>query len=273
MNDERILHLVSDSTGETAGKVIRACLVQFEHAVVREYSWSFVRTKAQLDDVIKEIQKNPGFVLFTLVEEELRQTMFQFCRENALPHVSMLDPILLVLENYLGVPMRAQPGRQHRLDADYFRRIEAVDFAVNHDDGQGTQDLARADVVLVGCSRMSKTPTCIYLAYRGIKAANIPFVPEIPLPDILLECSRLGKPLIVGLTQDAGHLINIRRSRLSGLGANMVADYVEPEQVKAELLAARRLFTANNWPVIDVTRRSIEETAAMIMQLLHKEQG
>lgn len=272
MSDERILHLVSDSTGETASKVIRACLVQFEHAVVREYLWSFIRTAAQLDDVIAEIRKNPGFVLFTLVEEELRQRMFRACREMNLPHVSMLDPILMVLEGHLGVPMRALPGRQHVMDADYFRRMEAVEFAVNHDDGQGGKNLGQADVILLGCSRMSKTPTCIYLAYRGVRAANIPLVPGMALPEQLDEFTRLGRPLIVGLTQDPDQLVNIRRNRMQYLNPGSATDYIDPEAVRDEVLTARRLFAANNWPVIDVTRRSIEETAAMIMQLLYREQ-
>jgi len=165
----------------------------------------------------------------------------------------------------VGLESQSQPGRQHILDADYFRRIEAMEYALQHDDGQATWNLAEADVILIGVSRCSKTPTCLYLANRGIKAANIPLVPGVPLPDGLEQQT---KALIVGLTNDPTHLVQLRRTRLQELNEVRVTDYIDLERVRDEVTQARRLFSRHGWPVIDVSRRAIEETAAEIIGLL-----
>lgn len=264
------LHLVSDATGETVHSVARACFVQFEGIEPVEHHWPLVRTTGQIDKILKSVEANPGVVLFTIVKEELRSALEAGCGKLHVPCISVLDPVIHALAAYLGLQSRGQSGRQHVLDAEYFERIDAMTFTLNHDDGQSVHDLRDADVVLVGVSRTSKTPTCIYLANRGLKAANVPVVPDIPLPRELGDLDAEGGPLIVGLTKDAKHLIQIRRNRLRLLEQDSNTDYVDPDTVRDEVASARRLFTERNWPVIDVTRRSIEETAATIMQILDR---
>jgi [pyruvate, water dikinase]-phosphate phosphotransferase / [pyruvate, water dikinase] kinase len=258
------IHLVSDSTGETVHNVVRACLVQFEGIDIVEHMWPLVRTKGQLDKALEGVAKQPGLVLFTVVDKTLRTALTNGLRKLKVPHTAVLDPIMGALANYLGLQSRNQPGRQHELDAEYFSRIDAMQFVLAHDDGQATWDLDHADVVLVGVSRTSKTPTCIYLANRGIKAANVPLVPGAAVPQELIDARH---PLIVGLTKDPVSLVQIRRNRLRTLQESEDTDYTDIEIVKKELAAARRLFSQHDWPTIDVTRRSIEETAAAILQL------
>jgi [pyruvate, water dikinase]-phosphate phosphotransferase / [pyruvate, water dikinase] kinase len=267
------LHLVSDSTGETVHSVARACLVQFDETQAIEHVWSMVRTRAQIERVIAGVEANPGVVLFTMVNEALRQILQDGCRRLLVPAIPVLDPVIGALGSYLGLESRGMPGKQHLLDNEYFARIDAMTFAINHDDGQSSWGIDDADVCLVGVSRTSKTPTCIYLANRGIKAANVPFVPGVPLPP---ELDGLKRPLIVGLTNDPERLIQIRRNRLTMLNQSQAADrttYTDLEAVRSEVAQARRLFAERHWPVIDVTRRSIEETAAAILKLLARRQG
>ena len=264
------LHLVSDATGETINSVARACVIQFDQVRPIEHFWNLVRTERQLELVLDAIRSNPGLVMFTLVDEGLRRKLQDFCREMQVPCIPVLDPLINALAAYLGLESQRQPGRQHALDAEYFGRMDAMDFALSHDDGQSGWDLHEADVVLLGVSRTSKTPTCIYLANRGVKAANIPIVPGCPLPP---ELAKLTRPMIVGLTKDPDRLIQIRRNRLKLLNQGETSTYVDPEVVRAEVTEARRMFSRNGWPVIDVTRRSIEETAAEIMMLLARRQG
>ncbi len=264
------LHLVSDATGDTVHSVARACLVQFEGAEAIEHIWSMVRTRIQVERVVAGVQANPGVVLYTLVNETLRAPLVEGCRKLQVPAIPVLDPVIGTLATYLGRQSRGLPGQQHLLDTEYFQRIDAMTFALNHDDGQSAWGLDQADVVLVGVSRTSKTPTCIYLANRGIKAANVPVVPEMTLPPELFTATR---PLIVGLTNDPERLIQVRRNRLSMLHHDERTDYTDMEAVREEVTAARRLFAEHHWPVIDVTRRSIEETAAAILKLIARRQG
>ncbi|HEY3911175.1 MAG TPA: pyruvate, water dikinase regulatory protein [Stellaceae bacterium] len=264
------LHLVSDSTGETVHSMARACLVQFDDAQAVEHVWSMVRTRSQIDRVIVGVEANPGVVLFTLVSDALRQLLQQGCRRLQVPAIPVLDPVIGALASYLHREARGVPGKQHLLDSDYFARIDAMTFALNHDDGQSSWGLDDADVCLVGVSRTSKTPTCLYLANRGVKAANVPFVPGVPLPPELLGARR---PLIVGLTNDPERLIQLRRNRLSMLHHDETTDYTDIEAVRAEVREARRIFADRHWQVIDVTRRSIEETAAAILKLLARRHG
>jgi regulator of PEP synthase PpsR (kinase-PPPase family) len=266
------LHLVSDSTGETVHSVARACLVQFEEAEAVEHIWSMVRTKMQMERVIHGIEANPGVVLFTLVDEGLRAVLQEGCRKLQMAAIPVLDPVLAVLASRLGRKSRGLPGQQHLLDSDYFRRIDAMTFALAHDDGQSAWGLKDADVVLVGVSRTSKTPTCMYLANRGIKAANVPIVPGTPLPNELFS---LTGPLVVGLTNDPERLVQLRQNRLQLLHQehDRPTEYTDSSAVREEVQKARRLFTERHWPVIDVTRRSIEETAAAILRLLARRHG
>ncbi|MGH6931588.1 MAG: pyruvate, water dikinase regulatory protein [Dongiaceae bacterium] len=261
------LHLVSDATGETINSVARACLVQFEGIEPTEHVWALIRTPSQMQKAIIGIAANPGPVLFTMVNEQLRGLLQDGCRKLQLPCIPVLDPVIGALGNYLGMQSRGLPGRQHELDAEYFSRIDAMSFALSHDDGQSSHSYDEADVILIGVSRTSKTPTCIYLANRGIKAANVPVVPGCPLPS---ELTQVRKPLIVGLTKDATQLVQVRRNRLNMLSHAEDTDYVDPEVVRQEVAMARRLCTQHGWPVIDVSRRSIEETAATIIQLLSR---
>jgi [pyruvate, water dikinase]-phosphate phosphotransferase / [pyruvate, water dikinase] kinase len=261
------LHLVSDSTGETVGLVARACLAQFENIEATEHLWNMIRSEDQARDVIAAIKEHPGFVLYTIVNEDTRNILEEGCRRLQVPCIAILDPIIGELGAHLGAEVHAQPGRQHVMDAEYFSRIEAMHFVLSHDDGQSTRDLDDADVVLLGVSRTSKTPTSIYLANRGIKTANIPIVPGVALPDELFSANG---PLIVGLTKDPKRLVEIRRQRLRLLDQDEETDYVDLEKVSNEINEARRLFTKHNWPVINVSRKSIEETAATIIQLYNR---
>jgi [pyruvate, water dikinase]-phosphate phosphotransferase / [pyruvate, water dikinase] kinase len=273
MSGHRVnLHLVSDATGETLNAIARATTVQFEHADIVYHRWSLIRTRFQLHRVLEGVEHEPGPVLSTLVDRAMRDELETTCRRLNVPVVNVLDPVMNLLQEYIGEQAAARPGRQYVLNADYFRRIDAMHYVLAHDDGQAQPGIAEADVVLVGVSRSSKTPTCFYLANRGIKAANIPLVPNLPEPPGLetVQCP------VIGLTLEAEALIEIRRHRLRLIGAaNSAAivrqnstDYVDEEAVKAELIWARRLCTRRGWPVIDVTRRSIEETAATVLQLM-----
>ena len=261
------IHLVSDSTGETVSTAARASLVQFEKVETTEHVWPMVRGRNQVQEVVAGIEAHPGFVLYTLVDPETRKILEDGCRRLQVPSISMLDPIVTALGAYLGAEVHARPGRQHIMDADYFDRIEAMHFVLSHDDGQSTRDLEQADVVLLGVSRTSKTPTSIYLANRGIKTANIPIVPGSELPEELFTANG---PLIIGLTKDPKRLVEIRRQRLRILDQDEETDYVNLDIVSKEINDARRLFTKHDWPVINVSRKSIEETAATIIQLYNR---
>jgi [pyruvate, water dikinase]-phosphate phosphotransferase / [pyruvate, water dikinase] kinase len=262
------LHLVSDSTGETVSHVARASLVQFGDIHIEEHLWSMVRSDRQVEDILKDIAKKPGFVLYTLVDAHIQDPLVRGCKDLNIPCVSVLNPIVENLRQYLGQEGSPRPGGQHVLDAEYFDRIAAMDFVLSHDDGQSAQTLNEADVILIGVSRTSKTPTCIYLGNRGIKAANVPLVPGVGLPPELLE---VDKPLIVGITKDPRRLVEIRRQRLKILNQDENTDYVNLDMVSQEINDARRLFSKYDWPVINVSRKSIEETSATVIQLLNRQ--
>lgn len=257
------MHLVSDATGETVNSVARACLVQFAGIEPIEHNWTLIRTKGQMTKVLRGIEQYPGAVLFTIVNDELRNVLVEGCRTLAVPCIPVLDPVIHALAAYLKVEISGRPGLQHALDAEYFDRMDAMNYALTHDDGQAGAELNQADIVLIGVSRTSKTPTCIYLANRGIKAANVPIVPGCPLPNELLN---LTKPLVVGLTKDPARLVQLRRNRLRMISeSGQDSDYTDLESVREEVAMARRLCGKHGWLMIDVTRRSIEETAATIM--------
>ena len=261
------LHLLSDSTGETLEMIAKACLSQFDEVETIKHFWPMVRSEGHLDRVIDEIERRPGLVLFTLANNAVRRELEQKCRRKGIPAVSALDPVIDALTVALGQQAKARPGRQHALDEAYFARVDAIQFTIAHDDGIGWENWEEADVVLAGVSRTSKTPTSIYLANKGYKVANIPIVPESPPPLALFS---LTHPLVVGLTTNADRLIQIRRNRLLSLNQAPETDYVDEESVMAELAYARRLFADQGWPVIDVTRRSIEETAFAIVKLVNQ---
>jgi regulator of PEP synthase PpsR (kinase-PPPase family) len=260
------LHLLSDSTGETLENIAKAALAQYDDVETLRHFWPMVRNEAHLERILQEITQNPGLVLYTLVNPTIRQTLETRCRAMGLPAVAPLDTVNDALSGLLGQEAKARPGRQHVLDAAYFARVDAIQFTIAHDDGIASEDWEEADIVLAGVSRSSKTPTSIYLANRGYKTANIPIVVESPPPPALFK---LQKPLVVGLTTSADRLVQIRRNRLLSLNQATETAYVEQEAVAREVAYARRMFADNGWPVIDVTRRSIEETAAAIIGLVN----
>jgi regulator of PEP synthase PpsR (kinase-PPPase family) len=259
------IHLVSDSTGETTQGVMRASIAQFEDVESQEHIWPMVRSTAQMELVIQGIRENPGPVVFTLVSSRTRQPLIEECVRLGIPCVSVLEPVIGMFARYFNQKTVNRPGGQHTLNAEYFDRIDALHYVMAHDDGQATQNVSEADLILIGVSRTSKTPTSIYLAnHYGLKTANVPFVPGIPLPENLFDLENI---VVVGLTASADRLVQIRRNRLLMLHQESETDYVDIDTVKAEISEARKLFSKNGWPVIDVTRRSIEETAAAIYQL------
>lgn len=258
------LHLVSDSTGETLITVARAAAAQYEGISAIEHVYPLVRSASQLERVIAEIETAPGIVLYTLVDQELVGRLEGACRDTGSPHLSVLSPVHSLFQSYLGAASTARPGAQHMLNAEYFKRIDAMNFTLLHDDGQLPDDIEDAEVVLVGVSRTSKTPTAIYLANRGVKTANVPLVPGMVVPEKLVNAR---KPLIVGLVASPERIVQIRQNRLLSLRADDATDYVDRDRVAEEIASSRKLFGRYNWPMIDVTRRSIEETAAGILDL------
>jgi regulator of PEP synthase PpsR (kinase-PPPase family) len=268
------LHLVSDATGTTLLGLARACLAQFDHVEPVHKFWPLVRTERQLEKVVLQIRAQPGPVIFTFVDKKMRKRLEEVCDDLGVPAVSVLDPIIRSLSTYLGEHALGVPGLQHAMDDAYFNRVEAIDYAMSHDDGKTLEGLSKADVILVGISRTSKTPTSIFLARRGIKAANIPLVPGVEVPDEKLS---LTKPMYVGLTASTDRLSQLRRTRLKSSDKGAAAhirenDYLDFECIEEEIRKGRRLFSKKGWPVIDVTKRSIEETAAEIMALLQARQ-
>ena len=260
------LHLVSDSTGETLITVARAAAAQYTKVIPVEHVHPLVRTPKQLDRVLAEIEETPGIVLYTLLQGNLVERLEQKCRDLGLPYLSILGPVLHLFQSYLGAESTHKVGAQHTLNAEYFRRIDALNYTMMHDDGQQTDDLEEADVVLIGVSRTSKTPTSIYLANRGVKTANVPLVSGVSLPNGI---ERLQRPLVVGLYATPERIVQIRQNRLLGLKAYRDDDkYIDPQSVAEEVAASRRLCAKHNWPSIDVSRRSIEETAAAVLALL-----
>jgi regulator of PEP synthase PpsR (kinase-PPPase family) len=259
------MHLVSDATGETLNTVARAATAYYAGYQPIEHIYTLVRTSKQLDRVITEVEKQPGIVLFTIADDTLKQEIERRCEAMGTPCISILDPVIASLATYLNAKSKPHIGGQHVLNAEYFKRIDALNFTMAHDDGQQVADLDSADVILLGISRSSKTPTSIYLANRGIKTANIPLVPGIPPPAPLFK---LKNPLVVGLVASAERIAQIRRHRLLTLNEGRDTSYTDRNAITQEILDMRKLCTANGWPVVDVTRRSIEETAAAIMNLL-----
>lgn len=262
------LHLISDSTGETLVTVARAARSQYTNVAAVEHVYPAVRNNKQLDLVLAGIEEEPGVVLYTLLDEALITRLEDKCNDLGLPCLSVLGPVLQLFQSHLATESTQRVGAQHVLDTEYFRRMDALNYTMMHDDGQLTDDLERADVVLVGVSRTSKTPTSIYLANRGVKTANVPLVPGVPIP---AQLQTLERPLVVGLYASPERIVQIRQNRLLGLNVGQEdGQYVNRDAVAEEIIFARRLCAKHNWPIIDVTRRSIEETAAAVIALLRE---
>ncbi len=264
------VHLVSDSTGETLNAMARAVCARFENVLPIEHIYALVRSQRQLDRALGDIEEAPGIVLHTIVDDKLREALEEGCRRLEMPCMAALDPLVHSMQRYLGADTTSRVGAHLRLDTDYFNRMDALNYAIAHDDGQGGQDLEQADVILLGVSRTSKTPTCIYLAHRGVRAANVPLVPGRPIPDQLFQVKRA---MVVGLTISPDRLIQIRRNRLLSLKQDRDTSYIDTDAVRDEIIQARRLYERHGWQTIDVTRRSVEETAAAVLNLLHGGHG
>ena len=266
MSNQFHVHLVSDATGETLNAIARAALAQFEGVVVNEHFYALVRSQKQLHRALEHIGAEPGLVFFTLVNPELREELLKACAVLAVPTYDVLGPPIAAMRQFLrGAAETHRPGGQHDVDQKYLHRIEALNFTIAHDDGQSLETIGDAEVILTGASRTSKTPTCVYLAMRGIRAANVPLVPGMSLP---VELAASKKPLIVGLWASPDRLIQVRRNRLASMGEQRATEYVDLEAVRAEVTSTRRLFEQHDWPAIDVSRRSVEETAAAVINLL-----
>jgi len=259
------LHMISDSTGETLITVARAVAAQYANVTPVEHVYPLVRSQKQLDRVLAEIEEAPGIVLFTLLEKDLVERLESKCREINIPSLSIIGPVMQLFRAYLGRETTQRVGAQHTLNADYFKRIDALNYTMMHDDGQHVEGLEDADIVLVGVSRTSKTPTSIYLANRGVRTANVPLVPGIPIPP---QLETLKNPLVVSLHASPERLVQVRQNRLLGMGAKASEDaYTDRQAVTEEVLFSRKLSAKYDWPLLDVTRRSIEETAAAVMKL------
>jgi regulator of PEP synthase PpsR (kinase-PPPase family) len=266
MNTKQTLHihLVSDSTGETVHQVARAGIAQFPNVTTIEHVWTLVRSEAHLDSLCIGLDRNPGVLLMSIVNEDMRDMISNACQSRGIPAVSILDPVVNLFGRVLGQTTKNLPGGQRRLNTAYFDRIAAVDFAVSHDDGMNMGRLDQADILLVGVSRTSKTPTSMYLAHRGYKVANYALVPNVAFPLHYLDGINI---LVVGLTNDPKRLSQVRRTRQVTMADLNNKTYADVEKINEEIRSARRLFSKQGWPVIDVTRRSVEETAAAVIQL------
>lgn len=262
------VHLVSDSTGETLNAIMRAACAQFENVEPLEQFYYLVRSEKQLSRVLDSIERAPGVVWFTISDFRLREILETFCQRNNIPFMAVIDRSIAMLSRHLGVMPTGRIANQHKLDQDYFRRIEALNYTLAHDDGQNVEGLRSADVILLGVSRTSKTPTCVYLGNRGVRAGNIPLVPGVPIPGFIEELDRENGPVIIGLKVNPERLVEIRRQRLLALNETSQTDYADEDAVRAEVTEANRLFQRNNWKTIDVSRRSVEETAAAILNHL-----
>lgn len=262
INQKYHLHLVSDATGETLESMAKAALVQFEGIDVSKHFWPMVRTARQMENIIDDIKEHPGLVMYTLINPEIRGVLTSHCKSAGLPSVSLLEPVIDAFGEFFHKKASALPGQQHALDSKYFDRIEALQFTMAHDDGQHVEGLTSADIILVGVSRSSKTPTSIYLANRGYKTANVPFVLGCPMPK---QLDNVGNVLVVGLTTSPDRLVQIRTSRLHSIRDEANRDYISPDLIQEEVAACRRYCAERGWIVIDVTRRSIEETAAAVI--------
>lgn len=261
-----VLHKISDATGQTLDVVSRACMAQFGDVEVTEKRWTMVHNADLVDKVLKGIRATPGFVIFTVVDDELSEQLVLGCKKLQVPCIDLLNPVLSQMGNYLGLVRDARPGSQHVMDGDYYAKIDALHYVLAHDEGQSLKDIHEADIILVGVSRTTKTPTSIFLANRGYKTANVPYLPGMKLPVELLAASR---PLIIGVTKDPQRLVHIRLQRMELQGLTEETDYTELDAVTTEIRQAREVCEAQNWPILDVTRKSVEETADTIIQMLN----
>lgn len=259
------LHMISDSTGETLSTTGRAVAAQYTNWRAVEHVTPMVRSVEKLEKALAGVEESPGIVLYTMVDRELEINLVNRCMALGVPAVNVLESVTKVFDGFLGDTISGRVGAQHTMDEDYFDRLEAVQFAMAHDDGNLPDDIEEAEIILIGISRTSKTPTSIYLAQRGIKTINIPLVPAVDLP---AEIFSVKKPLVVALVASAERILQVRENRLLAFDRDLTGDiYVDRASIQEELALTRRLCNQNDWPMIDVSKRSVEETAAAILAL------
>ena len=267
MNKIYQVYQVSDSTGETLDRIFEALKAQFPNFKSKTIHYSFTRTKNQIDNIISQSKKEKNvIILYTVVDKDLAKYLIAKTKENNVPVFEVLGNLISEFSKLLKQEATRIPSGQHTLDKDYYKRIEAIQFTMSHDDGKIINDIDKSDVILVGISRTSKTPTSIYLANRGYKVSNIPIIPNKGLPEMLLESSK--KTFVVGLVCDASRLLDVRRNRIQSMHEDRPGDYTDEKEILSELNNSKKIFQKHNWPVIDVTRKSVEETAASIIKTL-----
>ena len=267
MNKIYQVYQISDSTGETLDRIFLALKAQFSNFECKTIHYSFTRTKNQIDKIISKSKSEKNvIILYTIVDKELAKYMITQSKKNNIPSFEVLGNLISDFSKLLNQEATRIPSGQHILDKEYYKRIEAVQFTMTHDDGKIISDIEKSDVILVGISRTSKTPTSIYLANRGYKVANIPIISNKNLPEKLIEGSK--KTTVVGLVCDATRLLDVRRNRIQSMHENRPSDYTDEKEILSELENSKKLFKKYNWPIIDVTRKSVEETAASIIKIL-----
>ena len=260
------IYLISDSTGETLDRIFLALKAQFSKIEYKVHSYSFTRTENQIMQIIESAKKNENsIILYTIVDNNLAKFLANQSQDKGLPCFGVLGNLILSFSKLLNQKASHEPSGQHVLNEEYYQRIEAIQFTMNHDDGNQTDDLEKSDIILLGVSRTSKTPTSIYLANKGYKTSNIPLVNEKSIPSRITK--KNFKPCIVGLTTEAERLFDIRKNRLNSLKENENTDYTNLEKIKEEVENSKKIFRKNQWPTIDVTRKSVEETAASIIKI------
>ena len=265
MKNTHQVYLISDSTGETLDRIFMALKAQFNNFDYDLSQFSFTRTENQISTILDNAKKQESpIILYTVVNSKLAKFLAEEANKKNIPCFGVLGDLILNFSKILNQKATHQPSAQHVLDEDYYKRIEAIQFTINHDDGNNTENILESDIILIGVSRTSKTPTSIYLANKGLKTSNIPLVNDMSIPNDIVKSKTT---CVIGLTTEAERLYDIRRNRLNSLKENESSDYTNLEKIRCEVEQSKKIFKKNNWPTIDVTRKSVEEAAASIIKI------
>jgi len=262
------IHLVSESSGQTVKHAANTAISKFSDLEVKKYHWPMIRNSKMLEEVFEKIKQKPGVILYTISDERLCEELKRFCFNIKIPAISVVSRIVKEISEYIGVGADSGVGYINKFDDSYFDKVEAIDYTLRHDDGNGVEEMDEADIILVGPSRTSKTPTSIYLAYNGFKTANIPIIYGHDFPEFL---SKKKGQIIVGLTINPSRLIEIRENRMNFIQAREGSNYTDIKIIQEECRKTKRLCSENNWKIIDVSTRSIEESAAIIMKVYYEQ--
>ncbi len=265
MKNTHQVYLISDSTGETLDRIFMALKAQFNNFDYDLNQFSFTRTENQISSILDDAKKQESpIILYTVVNSKLAKFLAEEASKKNIPCFGVLGDLILNFSKILNEKATHQPSAQHVLDENYYKRIEAIQFTMNHDDGNNTENILESDIILIGVSRTSKTPTSIYLANKGLKTSNIPLVNDMSIPNDIVKSKTL---CVIGLITEAERLYDIRRNRLNSLKENEASDYTNLEKIRIEVEQSKKIFKKNKWPTIDVTRKSVEETAASIIKI------